>query len=180
MSCFLEQETFTPQKVLVIPRNRWLRLNITEKLFTGTLNHNQNKNKHCILLFQFLANNSDKFLFDPSQNFVALKDMTQNQNDNHNLEIDIGNVEDYFTPVGGANIEEFGAEDQCSTGIKKALSVEEKYGPSRTKTQLSVEEKYGSGKNSAKLNVDEKHGSGRSKNNVVKGSGDTRSSGKSK
>ena len=45
MCCFLEQETFTPQKVLVIPRNRWLRLNMTEKLFTGTLNHNQNKNK---------------------------------------------------------------------------------------------------------------------------------------
>ena len=39
----LEQETFTPQKVLVIPRNSWLRLNMTEKLFTGTLNHNQNK-----------------------------------------------------------------------------------------------------------------------------------------
>ena len=43
--CLLEQETFTPQKVLVIPRNRWLRLNMTEKLFTGTLNHNQNKKK---------------------------------------------------------------------------------------------------------------------------------------
>ena len=43
--CSLEQETFTHQKVLVIPRNRWLRLNMTEKLFTGTLNHNQNKNK---------------------------------------------------------------------------------------------------------------------------------------
>ena len=41
--CFLEQETFTPQKVLVIPRNSWLRLNMTEKLFTGTLNHNKNK-----------------------------------------------------------------------------------------------------------------------------------------
>ena len=26
--CFLEQETFTPQKVLVIPRNRWLRLRL--------------------------------------------------------------------------------------------------------------------------------------------------------
>ena len=33
-------------KVLVIPRNRWLRLNMTEKLFTGTLNHNQNKTKN--------------------------------------------------------------------------------------------------------------------------------------
>ena len=32
-------------KVLVIPRNRWLRLNMTEKLFTGTLNHNQKKKK---------------------------------------------------------------------------------------------------------------------------------------
>ena len=34
-----------PPKVLVIPRNRWLRLNMTEKLFTGTLNKNQNKKK---------------------------------------------------------------------------------------------------------------------------------------
>ena len=36
----LLEATFTPQKVLVKPRNRWLRLNMTEKLFTGTLNHN--------------------------------------------------------------------------------------------------------------------------------------------
>ena len=35
---------FSP-KVQVIPRNRWLRLNMTEKLFTGTLNKNQNKTK---------------------------------------------------------------------------------------------------------------------------------------
>ena len=48
--CFLEQETLTPQKVLVIPRNRWLRLNMTEKLFTETLNHNQNKTKQSELL----------------------------------------------------------------------------------------------------------------------------------
>ena len=33
-------------KVLVIPRNKWLRLNMTEKLFTGTLNKNQNKTKN--------------------------------------------------------------------------------------------------------------------------------------
>ena len=31
--------------VLVIPRNRWLCLNMTEKLFTGTLNKNNNKKK---------------------------------------------------------------------------------------------------------------------------------------
>ena len=51
--CFLEQETFTPPKVLVIPRNRWLRLNMTEKLFTGTLNYNQNKTKQKSVLCQF-------------------------------------------------------------------------------------------------------------------------------
>ena len=38
------RDIYSP-KVLVIPRNRWLRLNMTEKLFTGTLNKNQNKNK---------------------------------------------------------------------------------------------------------------------------------------
>ena len=39
--CVLEQGTFTPQKVLVIPRKRWLRPNMTEKLFTGMLRINQ-------------------------------------------------------------------------------------------------------------------------------------------
>ena len=39
--CVLEQGTFTPLKVLVIPRKRWLRPNMTEKLFTGTLRINQ-------------------------------------------------------------------------------------------------------------------------------------------
>ena len=38
------RDIYSP-KVLVIPWNRWLRLNMTEKLFTGTLNKNQNKNK---------------------------------------------------------------------------------------------------------------------------------------
>ena len=42
--CVLEQCTFTPQKVLVIPRKRWLRPNMTEKLFTGTLRINQPTN----------------------------------------------------------------------------------------------------------------------------------------
>ena len=39
----LSKRHLHPKKVLVIPRNRWLRLNMTEKLFTGTLNHNKNK-----------------------------------------------------------------------------------------------------------------------------------------
>ena len=42
----LEQGTFTPPKILVIPRKRWLRLNMTEKLFTGTLRINQPTNNH--------------------------------------------------------------------------------------------------------------------------------------
>ena len=42
--CVLEQGTFTPQNVLVIPRKRWLRPNMTEKLFTETLRINQPTN----------------------------------------------------------------------------------------------------------------------------------------
>ena len=67
--CFLEQETFTPQKVLVIPRNRWLRLNMTEKLFTGTLNHNQNKQKKNLAIHSqtshrtSLGRGNESFLF---------------------------------------------------------------------------------------------------------------------
>ena len=37
--CVLEQVTFTPRKVLVIPRNRWLHPNMTEKLLTGDVKH---------------------------------------------------------------------------------------------------------------------------------------------
>ena len=50
--CVLEQGTFTPPKVLVIPRKRWLRPNMTEKLFTGTLRINQptnQPNNHCCI-----------------------------------------------------------------------------------------------------------------------------------
>ena len=43
--CVLEQGTFTPQKVLVIPRKQWLHPNMTEKVFTGTLRINQLTNK---------------------------------------------------------------------------------------------------------------------------------------
>ena len=44
--CVLEQDTFTSQKVLVIPRKRWLSPDMTEKLLTGTLNHNKTKTIH--------------------------------------------------------------------------------------------------------------------------------------
>ena len=47
----LSKRHLLPKKVLVIPRNRWLRLNMTEKLFTGTLNHNQNKTKQKVFVF---------------------------------------------------------------------------------------------------------------------------------
>ena len=39
----LSKDTFTPQKVLVIPRKRWLHPNMTEKLLTGMLSNNTNK-----------------------------------------------------------------------------------------------------------------------------------------
>ena len=38
----LSLDTFTPRKVLVIPRKQWLHPNITEKLVTGTLTINTN------------------------------------------------------------------------------------------------------------------------------------------
>ena len=57
----LSKRHLLPKKVLVIPRNRWLRLNMTEKLFTGTLNHNQNKKK--TKLYLFAATRRRKSLF---------------------------------------------------------------------------------------------------------------------
>ena len=36
LCCILEQDTFTSQKVLVIPRKWWLCPDMTEKLLTGT------------------------------------------------------------------------------------------------------------------------------------------------
>ena len=50
--CVLEQGAFTPQKVLVIPRKRWLRPNMTEKLFTGTIRINQPTNQPTIVTTQ--------------------------------------------------------------------------------------------------------------------------------
>ena len=45
-----EKHTLCKLSLGIIPRNRWLRLNMTEKLFTGTLNHNQNKTKQIHVL----------------------------------------------------------------------------------------------------------------------------------
>ena len=50
-SCVLEQGTFTPPKVLVIPRKRWLSPNMTEKLFTWTLRINQPTNQPSFIHF---------------------------------------------------------------------------------------------------------------------------------
>ena len=41
----LSKDTFTPRKVLAIPRKRWLRPDMTEKLLTGTLSINTNQTK---------------------------------------------------------------------------------------------------------------------------------------
>ena len=49
--CVLEQGKFTPRKYWYIPRKWWLRPNMTEKLFTGTL-----KNKSTISINDRLGN----------------------------------------------------------------------------------------------------------------------------
>ena len=47
----LSKDTFPPRKVLVIPRKWWLRPDMTEKLLTGTLSINTNKQtKLCSLI----------------------------------------------------------------------------------------------------------------------------------
>ena len=44
----LGKNTFAPRKVLVIPKKRWLRPDMTEKLLTGTLNHKTNESLHTV------------------------------------------------------------------------------------------------------------------------------------
>ena len=43
--CILEQRHIYSPKVLVVPRKRWLRLDMTEKLLIGTLSINANKRR---------------------------------------------------------------------------------------------------------------------------------------
>ena len=59
--CVLEQGTFTPKIVLVIPRKWWLRPNRTEKLLlTRTLRINQPTNQHLIFAKFSLAKIKDR------------------------------------------------------------------------------------------------------------------------
>ena len=44
--CVLEQDTLFPESTGKLPRKRWLRPDMTEKLLTGTLSLNTNKQKH--------------------------------------------------------------------------------------------------------------------------------------
>ena len=41
--CILDQDTFTSQKVLVIPRKRWLRPDMTDKIIDWDVKPQQNK-----------------------------------------------------------------------------------------------------------------------------------------
>ena len=43
--CVLEQDTFTPLKVLVEPRKQWVCPDMAKKLFTGMLSQNESKQK---------------------------------------------------------------------------------------------------------------------------------------
>ena len=47
----LSKDTFTPRKVLVIPRKWWLRPDMTEKLLNGTVSININKHIHTCYKF---------------------------------------------------------------------------------------------------------------------------------
>ena len=42
-SCALEQDTLTSQKVMVVPRKRWFRPDMTEKLLSGPYSKNETK-----------------------------------------------------------------------------------------------------------------------------------------
>ena len=44
----LSKDTFTPRKGLVIPRKRWLRPDMIEKMFTGMLSHNKTKPNYVV------------------------------------------------------------------------------------------------------------------------------------
>ena len=48
--CCVLSMTLYSSKVLVIPRKRWLHPDMTEKLLTGTLNLNTNKQNTCVLV----------------------------------------------------------------------------------------------------------------------------------
>ena len=43
--CFLEQDTFTPRKVVVIPKKWWLRPDMTEKIVDWDVKPQQNQTK---------------------------------------------------------------------------------------------------------------------------------------
>ena len=63
LCCVLEQDTFTFQKVLVIPRKRWLRPAMTEKFLTGTLNLNKIKTKQAAIV--------EKSTFSKTKTYVS-------------------------------------------------------------------------------------------------------------
>ena len=61
----LSKDTFTPRKVLVIPRKRWHSPDMTEKLLTGTLSINTNKQNFSeTLKTDFLVT---ELIYSPSQ-----------------------------------------------------------------------------------------------------------------
>ena len=51
--CVLEQDTLLPESTGELPRKRWLRPDMTEKLLTGTLSLNTNKS-FSLLIVNFL------------------------------------------------------------------------------------------------------------------------------
>ena len=81
--CVLEQGTFTPYKVLVIPRKRWLRPNMTEQLFTRTLRKNQSTNNRkliCVFVFAYA-----KSRFSHNEAHLILHHVVKERKHNHSF-----------------------------------------------------------------------------------------------
>ena len=72
--CVLEQEIVTPQKVLVIPRKRSLRPNMTEKIVSRDVKHQTNQTNQTHLLY-ILTLPHIQSIFCPSNSNVVFIDL---------------------------------------------------------------------------------------------------------
>ena len=61
-SALFARDAFTSQKYWYIPRRRWLRPDMTEKMFTGTLSRKRNENYLRVFIYWFLGKRASKTL----------------------------------------------------------------------------------------------------------------------
>ena len=67
----IEQDTLLPESTGKLPRKRWLRPNMTEKLLTGTLSLNTNKQK--LIIWQEIMNNRNENVKHKTKHLVLRK-----------------------------------------------------------------------------------------------------------